>query len=141
MICTKGRFHPDNHPFRGKITIFVNELCVSSCDAFVYEIKDELADKVKIIGIPQSADTAYARVALDIYGSPNNLGEYIKLRSIYAEVPEDVLFSQTISIARSVTEDGEMVSGVSEPLDQFVPYSFEERYNYQNKLLKIALTQ
>jgi len=35
--CDQGRFTPDNHGFRGRVSLLVMN-SVSSCDGFVYEL-------------------------------------------------------------------------------------------------------
>jgi len=55
------RFQPLDHPFRGKISLLLNQLCISSCDGFVWQIKDKLADRVSAFGAPQAATKPFRK--------------------------------------------------------------------------------
>ncbi len=44
LPCDEGVWNPVPHPFKGRVSILVNEWCVSSCDAFVFTLKEYLGD-------------------------------------------------------------------------------------------------
>lgn len=128
--CSEGKFIPFEHSFDGKISLIVDQYCVSSCDGFVYELKDSLKDKVRIVGQPQSADTAFSRLDLALYMTQENTLE-VKVEPISAPFSENTILKQTVVVTRSVTEDGRVVDGVPEKVDIFIPDTNSGRWIHE----------
>lgn len=140
--CRIGLFPVKNHGFRGRVTMLVNQECISSCDAFVFTFKQELGDRVRIVGQPQAADTAYSRLRLGVELDAKAPGGFsIKSLPQYGDVPKNILFSQVASISRSVTEDGTVVSGRPLPVDIFVPLTLENEGMWHRAALEAAIAQ
>ncbi len=139
-ICTEGLTDPREHPFRGRVSVLLNRWCVSSCDAVAYTLREQLGDKTRYFGQPQAADTAYSRLTMHAVLNPElPKGFELKLRPIQTELEPAPFISQTVTVSRSVTATGEVVSGIPVPLDQFVPETLANRANWQREVLNAAL--
>lgn len=138
--CRFGLFPVRPHPFRGRISVLLNQWCVSSCDGFVYNLKEKFGARAKFYGHPQSADTAYARLTINIHLDPNARdGFRLEIVPLFDPSSNEVFMSQTIVVSRSTTADGSVVSGVPVPLDGFVPRTLGNGNRWPSEVLKRAL--
>jgi hypothetical protein len=123
--CRLGLFPVRNPGFSGNVSLIVNHACVSSCDALVYTFKQELQERVKVIGQPHAADTTYSRIRIGVELEDSTKGFRLKILPQYGKVPGTVIFSQVVSVTRSVKADGAVVSGKPLEIDRFVSNSLE----------------
>lgn len=138
--CSDGLFDPWAHPFTGKISVLLNEWCVSSCDGFAYAIQEHFGARAKFYGHPQAADTAFARMTIHAFLDPAQpKGFTLKVRPIRTEMNPAPYFSQTVSVSRSVTADGTVVSGIPVPLDGFIAETLENHDRWVQTALDAAL--
>ena len=143
--CKQGLFHPQSHGFKGQVRILSNEWCISTCSGFVWSMKQELKGRVKIIGIPDSGDSSYARLYLDVYLDPNHsegfrLAVTSRVGGQQQQLPEGALLRQQVSATRSTDAHGKIISGNPSPVDVWVPYeyySFDD--SWESKTFKAAL--
>lgn len=56
--CREDLFQPKKNNFKASVKILVNHWCVSSCVGFVSNLVDVLGKRVKVLGIPDSGDSA-----------------------------------------------------------------------------------
>lgn len=128
--CREGLFPVRRHGFTGRVTLILNRWCVSSCDGFAYEVKEQLGARVRVVGQHQAADTAYSRAMIGLHLDPSSPGGF---RTIVGSHRGDgnsaAVLSQTVAVTRSVLEDGTVVSGLPLPMDEFLawPFGQEER--------------
>lgn len=140
--CTDGSFEPREHPFNGRVSVLLNQWCVSSCDGFVYAMKEQFGPRAKFYGHPQAADTAYSRLTVHAFlDSSQPKGFYLQIHPIRMALDTPSLFSQTLSVTRSVTASGTMVSGAPVALDGFVAETLENRSRWVQEVLDAALGQ
>jgi hypothetical protein len=138
--CAIGKFSPRKHPFNGDVRVLVNQWCVSSCDGFVNEAKEQLGAKAQFFGHPQAADTAYSRLTLQLIldrSSPD--GFRIDVAPLSVQAKENLLLSQTVVVTQSVTEHGYIVSGKPVPLTKFIPFHWNDTNRWVNLVLQSAL--
>jgi hypothetical protein len=125
--CRDGLFPVRNHGFRGRVTLLLNHWCVSSCDGFAYALKEQLGSRVVVAGLPQAADTAYARLALRLTletGLPGGFRVAVVQpdSQLSAGAP---LLTQGVAVTRSVKQDGTVVSGIPLPIQRPIDLPFE----------------
>ena len=138
--CRNGLFPVHNPGFKGKVSLIVNQFCVSSCDGFVYTFKQELGARVEIIGQPQAADTAYSRLRIGVeldQKAPE--GFRLKMLPQYGNVPAEILFSQIASVTRSVTSGGQIVSGKPLSVDAFISNTVERQSLWIQDAIRAAI--
>jgi hypothetical protein len=140
--CREGLFSVRPHEFHGRVSVVTNQYCVSSCDGFVYALKEELGTRLTVLGQPQAADSAYAR--LTIYALPHLNGgvrfEVGAIPSLDPALQKQALFSQTVVVSRSVKADGTVVSGIPVPIDRFVLNLFhQDERDWRRSAVKAAL--
>ncbi len=134
--CEKALFEPYSHSFKGNVSVLLNEWCVSSCDAFVYTIKENFPD-ARFYGHPQTGDTAFSRVRIDV--TVDNNVVKTTLNPIHSKTEENVIISQIVSVTRSFDSQNKVMSGVTVPLTRFVPLTLENKDQWHQEVLKEAL--
>jgi hypothetical protein len=138
--CRIGKFSPRTHPFQGRVSVLLNQWCVSSCDAFAYTMHEEFGAKARFFGQPQAADSAYSRIALHLVWDEQSAdGYHLVMTPIYDPAPANTLITQTIVVTQSVTADGRIVSGKPVPLTDFVPSTLANKNRWPNSVLSKAL--
>jgi hypothetical protein len=139
--CLDGLFVPRQHPFQGRVSILLNEGCVSACDGFVFALKEQLGSKVSLFGHPQAADSAYARLTINIDLEPSlPLGFSTRVSSIQTISRNNTLFRQTVTVALSLMGNGEVVTGRPLALNGFVPQTIKNWNQWPAAVLNKALT-
>ncbi|MFZ4712554.1 MAG: hypothetical protein ACOYL6_02470 [Bacteriovoracaceae bacterium] len=134
--CDEVLFHPDAHQFTGKVSILLNDSCVSTCDAVVFTLKKYL--KAKLYGVSQAADTAFSRLRIDAIKDNNSTSGFkLKISPQRSELDKDLIVSQDVAVTLSVDEEGKIVSGEPLMLDQFVPMQWDQ--DYHQDTLAVAL--
>ena len=129
--CREGLFLPRDNKFSGKVDILINQWCVSSCVGFIWNFRDVLGDRVAFYGVPDSGDSAYGRVYLDVYLDPASK-EGFRTRisprpgSTIATLPEGAILRQSISVTRSTDSKGKIVSGIPMTVDHWVLRTYEQ---------------
>ncbi len=138
--CSVGLFPVRPHPFNGRISVLLNQWCVSSCDGFAYNLKEKFGSRAKFYGHPQAADTAYSRLTINVHLDSNlKDGFRLEVVPLYDSSSKSAFMSQTIVVTRSVTHDGTIVSGKPVPIDEFVPLTRQNSDSWPNEVLKHAL--
>ena len=137
--CRKNLFEPSEHPFRGRVSLLMNRLCISSCDGFVWGVKKILGDRVKLYGQPQAADSTYARARIDVEWSVEK-GFTTRVVDKDAAPSSETLFSQVVAISLSTDAEGKSIAGRPLPLDRGVSIDpFQDR-SWHAKVLEAALS-
>ena len=143
--CEEGLFQPRSHGFKGEIRILVNEWCISSCTGFVWQLKDKLGKRVKLVGMPDSGDSAYARLYLDLYVDPSRPEGYRtevtqRVGRTNQELPEGALLRQQIAVTRSTDSRDRVISAKPTAVDVWVPIHYREfDDSWEAKAFKAAL--
>ena len=143
--CDVDLFKPREHQFKGSVRIMVNEWCISSCTGFVWNMKNKLGDRVKIIGVPDSGDSAYARLFVDVYLDPKNPQGFrteIAPRQgrTRQKLPPGAILRQQVSATRSTDQNGNVVSAIPTPVDVWIPYPYHSTEDpWEVKIFKAAL--
>lgn len=135
--CSLKWIEPRKDHFKAdKISIITDWMCVSSCDDFVWRMKDYA--KAKVYGIPPAQDATYARIKLYLYRDKNGeikskaVGEMTELE---AQEGELLLAVITMPYSKSVTSDGKLRN--IEPVEMKInPYTLENQSNYSEAVLK-----
>ncbi|MBY0415109.1 MAG: hypothetical protein K2Q18_13140 [Bdellovibrionales bacterium] len=135
--CTGPLFEPKEHDFNGRVHLMVNERCVSSCDGFVWAIKQQL--DADLYGFYQAADSTYSRLRIDAIKDDTSKGFHIEMNPQNDPLPKDLIVAQVVAMSRSTGPNGEIFSGKPLELKEFVPYRFNEFY--PSKVLKKILDQ
>ena len=145
--CAKGLFTPRPNGFKGQVRILVNEWCISTCTGFVWSLRQQLGARTKIFGIPESGDSAYARLFLDIYLDPSKPDGF---RSEVAPrpggsrqaLPEGAILRQQVAVTRSTDASGKVISAIPSPVDVWIPYRYRHfDESWEAKVFKAALNQ
>lgn len=127
--CDEVLFQPWSHQFNGKVSIMINDGCISTCDAVVFTLVKYL--NAKLYGFYQAADTAYSRLRINAVkdeGSPS--GFKLKIGPQRAEMDENAIVSQDVAVTLSVDEKGNIVSGKPLKLNRFVPIKWDSDYHH-----------
>jgi hypothetical protein len=128
--CEDTLFEAYKHDFNGNVKLMVNENCVSSCDGFVWAMKNLL--NAKLYGFPQAADSAYSRLRIDaIWDDKVKEGFKIVINPEREEIDTNFIIGQTIAVSRATDKDGHVFNGNPLPLEKIVPYPFNEIYAKQ----------
>jgi hypothetical protein len=127
--CDKGLYEPLKHGFKGKVRIMVNEWCISSCSGFVWSMKDQLGTRAKLVGFPDSGDTAYARLFLDVYlesSSANGFRLQVSPRPgrTRQNLPDGAILRQQVTATRSTDSKGKVISATPTKTDIWIPYRY-----------------
>ena len=134
--CDEIMFQPDSHQFRGKVSVLLNDSCVSTCDAVVFTLAKYL--KAKLYGTNQAADTAYSRLRIDAIKDNNSTSGFkLKISPQRSELDKDLIVSQDVAVALSVDEGGKVVAGKPLKLDKFVPIKWDR--DYHQEVLTVVL--
>lgn len=143
--CTEGLFPPKLDGYSGEIRILVDQYCISSCVGFVWNFKDVMKDKVRVLGFPDSADSAYARVYLDA-ALDKDSPEGFKLTVLGRpgrtdqELPKGALFRQQVSVTRSTDSKGKVISGIPVHVDEWITKRFHYSDDpWETQVFKAAL--
>jgi len=117
--CREDLFNPRPNGFNGKVKILMSQWCVSSCVGFVYNIKYLLKERVKTYGIPDSGDSAYSR--LTVFVSPKAEIAIGALKKAQKPDQPEPWIRQVVSATRSTDKDGNILSGIPQAIDVWVP--------------------
>jgi hypothetical protein len=117
--CRESRFRARPHPFKGRMSLLTNRSCISSCDGFVWALKNTFGDRVQLVGQPHAADSTYSRARLDVEWD-EEIGFRIRTRNERSPVSSKTLFSQVLALSQSTDQGGVTLSGRPLPMDVFV---------------------
>lgn len=126
--CRDGLFPVRAHGFTGHVTMLLNQWCVSSCDGFAYALKEHLGERVTTAGLPQAADTAYARLRLKLTLEPAVPGGFrvsVDQKGNDQPAMGELVLTQGVAVTRSVKQDGTVVSGLPLPIERAVDVPYE----------------
>jgi hypothetical protein len=143
--CAEGSFETRPNGFTGQISLLVNEWCVSTCSGFVWNIKDRFGKRAKSFGFPDSGDTAYARLFLDVFlddKAPDGFRLDISPRKGGARqnLPDASILRQQVSVTRSTDSKGKVISGKPTNVDVWVPYQYRHyEDSWEAEVFKRAL--
>ncbi len=133
--CETALWRPRGEGFRGKVSVLMNQWCISSCDGFVWQMKDKA--NAKLFGQPQAADSGYSRLTIHISTDENG-----RIKSTLTPIrdpkPENTLFSQTVVVSQSTDQYGNNIDGLPMPLDEFVPSRWDQ-VDWHTSVLERAL--
>lgn len=140
--CDDGLFQPFDHPFVGSVQLLTSRYCVSSCDGFVYALKENLSGRIKLYGEHQAADSAFSRLTIDVVKDDSRFeGFRLQVRPIRITPTSGTIFSQTVAVTRSVTKDGVPVGGVPVSIDSYVPEEALDATPWVQKVFERALLE
>lgn len=106
----------------------MNHWCVSSCVGFVSNIKDLLKERVKIYGIPDLGDSAYSRLSILVNPASNGKAkiEIAAMEKAHNPDKPEAWFRQVVSVTRSTDKNGNILSGVPQGIDIWVPRKWNQ---------------
>jgi hypothetical protein len=145
--CAEGIFESRPHGFKGEVRILVNEWCISTCTGFVWQMKQELRNRVRHIGVPDSGDSAYARLFVDVYldpKSPDGFRAEVSPRPGGKRqlLPEGAVLRQQVTATRSTDAHGKVISAIPTPVDSWIPYRYRHYdESWEAKVFKTALKE
>jgi hypothetical protein len=126
--CDEGLFEPIQHGFKGDIRVLVDEWCISSCTGFVWQLKNKIGKRVKIVGFPDSGDSAYARLFLDLYLTKEAPGykTVVVARPGRTKqmLPDGAVLRQQVTVTRSTDEKNRIISAIPTMPEVWVPNRF-----------------
>ena len=112
------------HDFRGRVTLLTNQRTISSAANFVRSFKNALGNRVRIIGLPDSGDTTYARATLAVWARPSADLKFITTREPYRPFEQEKpILEQVISIAETLDQRGNVISGKPMVPDVLIPFN------------------
>ena len=129
--CEIGKYTPLKHKFKGQVRVLVDEWCISTCTGFVWNLKDKLGKRAKLVGMPDSGDSGYARLFLDVYLDPTK-PEGFRITTSSRQplsrqrLPEGALVRQQVSATRSTDEHGRIVSAKPAEVELWTPRSYKQ---------------
>lgn len=139
--CREDLFESKKNGFKGEVKILVNHWCVSSCVGFVSNLVDVLGKRVKIYGIPDSGDSAYARLTLAI--SPSKTGvttQVLAMKKARRPDNPEPWVRQVVAVTRSTSKTGAILSGKPQKVDKWVPKLWNQSEDdWSAKVLGAAL--
>lgn len=139
--CTEGVFEPRYHYFKGKISLLVNQWCISACDDFVYVLTEQLGPKVKLYGQHQAADTAYSRLGIRIDLDSTQPKKFaMKVVSAFDPTSSQAFFTQTVVMSQAQNGRGTILSGIPVVLTEFVPRTWKNKDQWPDIVLQKALS-
>lgn len=127
--CADGLFEARPNGFKGQIYLLVNEWCISTCTGFVWSIKNQLGKRAKLFGIPDSGDSAYARLFIDVFlddTATDGFRMEISPRPgrTRQNLPDGAFLRQQITATRSTDSKGKVISARPTNVDIWVPYRY-----------------
>ncbi len=144
--CDESFYEPLQHGFKGKVDILVDEYCISSCTGFVWQFRDKLKSRVKLLGFPDSGDSAYARLFLDVYLTSDSPGYRVSISPrqgrTMQRLPEGAMLRQQVTVTRSTDAKGRIISAIPMIPDVWVPnryHHFDD--TWEATVFKEALKQ
>lgn len=141
--CMNKKFRPRRNQFTGKVSIALDQWCHSSCVGFVWNMKNVLKERVKFYGHPDDGDSTYGRIHID--GGINSKKEiWVTTRprvgGQYGSLGEGSIFTQAVSVSRSTSSDGTIVSGKVQALDHFIPIYWNDTWvNWEKRVIQKTL--
>ncbi|MEK7354848.1 MAG: S41 family peptidase, partial [Bdellovibrionota bacterium] len=145
--CEVGLHQPQAHGFKGEIRLLVNEWCISSCTGFVWQLKDKLGSRVKLVGMPDSGDSAYARLYLDLYldaSKPEGFRLEVTGRKgqTKQQLPEGAILRHQVAVTRSTDLRSHVMSAIPTRVDEWIPIRYREfDASWEAKVFKAALAK
>jgi hypothetical protein len=143
--CDIGLFEPRKHRFTGDVRLLVNEWCISTCTGFVWSMKDQLGKRVKLVGFPDSGDSAYARLFIDLYLGNSNSSDF-RLQvspiegAIRQNLPDGAILRQQVTATRSTDSKGKLISATPTTVDIWIPYRYRHYDDsWESLVFKAAL--
>jgi hypothetical protein len=143
--CREGSYLPYEHSFKGQIKILVDSWCISSCSGFVWQFKHHLPKQVQTYGHPDSGDTSYARVYIDVVLNT-------KLKKGYEiiinprpgrtsqDLPKGTLLRQAVPVTVSTDENGKIISATPTEIDIWVPFRYQDGWQkWKVEVVKAAI--
>ncbi len=126
--CREGLFSPRKHGFKGKVKLLFNHHCVSSCVGFIYNIIDVLKNRVSTFGIPDSADSAYARLTLGLDLTKENKikTEVVSLNEFKVMTKDSPWVREAVCVSRTTDRKGNILSGKPMRVDTWVPKKWNQ---------------
>lgn len=143
--CADGLFEERPNGFKGQIYLLVNEWCISTCTGFVWSIKNQLGKRAKLFGMPDSGDSAYARLFLDVFLDDTVTdGFRIEISPrpgrTRQNLPDGAFLRQQITATRSTDSKGKLISAKPTNADVWVPYRYRHYDDsWEAKVFKAAL--
>lgn len=143
--CELGKYEPSRHNFNGQIRILVNEWCISSCTGFVWNIKDKIGPRAKLVGMPDSGDSGYARLYVDAYLDPTatdgfRIATSARQPQSRQRLPDGAFVRQQVSATRSTDENGKIVSAIPATVEEFVVWEYKmSDEQWLHKAFEIAI--
>lgn len=125
--CNAGLFEPYPHQFRGQIKILLDQWCISSCVGFVDNLARLYPNKIQFFGHEDSGDSTYSRLTLALDDSSRDL-KISTLPLSRAKKPESshLVLRQVLSLTRSTSRSGEVLSGKPQKISKWIPRSWNE---------------
>lgn len=128
--CLNEKWKSRHTGFKGQVIMMTNEWCISSCTGFAWTLKYYLGDQVYIVGVPESGDSTYSRAYIEGGIDQSKQGFFIRVISrepgSKAKVSEDAVFRAAVSASRSTDEKGNVISGIPQKVDLFIPTGWNE---------------
>jgi hypothetical protein len=143
--CRDELFKPLDNGFHGEVRIVLNQWCHSSCVGFVWNMKNVLKDRVKFVGQPDNGDSTYGRVLIAVKLDPTAPKGYAisvgpRKSGQRAEAKEGLLFEQSISATRSTDRYGQIISGIPQKVDLWIPAKWDLSWDeWQQEAVKQAI--
>jgi hypothetical protein len=119
--CEHSLFTPLPHQFTGRVKVLINRLCISSCVGFVYDLVDVFGGRARTYGEPDSGDSTYSRLFLDVFLDAKDPRGFRTRLSPYdgrgARNLGEAFYRLIVSVTRSTDAHGRVISGIPQKID------------------------
>ena len=113
-------------------------MCVSSCDDFVWRMKE--FSGAKIMGQPQAADATYSRIFITFYLDKNgNIAKKYSGDGQKIKINGQKLAEIRIPYSKTVDKNGKPLQGTPAKLDKTVAVTKSNFANIENDVVNEAL--
>ena len=128
--CEHKLFTPIPHEFKGRVLLLMNRWCVSACVGFVYNLVDVFKNRVRTFGEPDSGDSTYARLYLDVFldaRAPHGVRTKVRpFDSRHAQDLDGAIYRQIVSVTRTTDGRGRVISALPQKIDVPVPSRWDQ---------------
>ena len=111
--CDGRLLLPKANGFKGTVSLIIDDNCVSSCSGFSWNILSKLGARAAAFGLPDSGDSNFKRLPLKLYYSGDKWHTSVGASSAVQEKP---IATVSVMVTRTVTRNGQVISGKSQPV-------------------------
>ncbi|ANH67455.1 hypothetical protein ABE85_07500 [Mitsuaria sp. 7] len=113
LTCEGTLVKPKPHGFAGKVSLILDDNCVSSCSGFAWNILAKLGPRANAFGLPDSGDSNFRRLPLTLHYREGIWRTALGTNAAQQDKP---IATVNVMVTRTTTSDGQVISGQSLPV-------------------------